>query len=72
VALTVTASTGDVRWTALGKRDGSTWLHLRRSVDVWDPVSESPVTVEPARVTVVSASGRTTVDVGAEVTSLRV
>jgi hypothetical protein len=72
VTLTVTAPVDDVRWTALGKRDGSTWLHLRRSVDAWDPVAETPVTVDPVRVTVESPSGRTTVEVGAEVRSLRV
>jgi hypothetical protein len=72
VTLTVTSPTDDVRWTALGKRDGSTWLHLRRTVDVWDPTSETPVTVDPVRVTVVSPSGRRTVDVGAEVTTLQV
>jgi hypothetical protein len=72
VTLTVTSSADDLRWTALGKRDGSTWLHLRRGVDLWDPVSETPIAVEPVRVSVESPSGRATVDVGAEVRSLRV
>ncbi len=72
VTLTVTSPAEDVRWTALGKRDGSTWLHLRRSSDVWDPTGRTPVTVDPVRVTIVSPSGRRTVEVGPQVVSLRV
>jgi hypothetical protein len=72
VTLTVTSAADDVRWTALGKRDGSTWLHLRRSVDLWDPVSQTTAAVDPVPVSVDSPSGRTTVDVGAAVTSIRV
>ncbi len=72
VGLAVTSDAEDVRWTALGKRDGSTWLHLRRAVDVWDPASETSVTVDPVRVTIVSPSGRRTVAVGAGVTTVQV
>ena len=72
VDLAVAARDDDVRWTALGKRDGSTWVHLRRAVDVWDLDDASPVTVDTVPVTVVGPSGRRTVQVGAEVVSVRV
>ena len=72
VQLTVTSGSEDVRWTALGRRDGSTWLHLRRAADVWDTESAQPLTVDEVPVTVVTADGRRTVRVGAEVLSLRV
>ncbi len=69
--LAVTSTAEDVRWTALGMRDGSTWLHLRRSADVWDPETAQPVAVEEVPVTVVTPTGRRTVPVGAEVHTLR-
>ena len=71
VRLAVASPTDDVRWTALAKRDGSTWLHLRRAVDVWDTDASEPVTVEKVPVTVLTPSGRRTVRVGSTVVSVR-
>ena len=70
VRLAVTAPVDDVRWTALGKRDGSTWLHLRRAADVWEPATARPIRVQEVPVTVATPTGRRTVSVGAEVVSL--
>ena len=72
VRLAVVSDTDDVRWTALGTRDGATWLHLRRAADVWDTGAGEPVTVDAVPVTVVTPRGRRTVRVGSEVLSLEV
>lgn len=63
VPLRVTTDTADVRWTALGKRDGTVTVYLRRAVDCWDPATARPVEVEPVEVLVSSSSGGHKVDV---------
>ena len=70
VGLRVTAATPDVRWTALGKRDGSVRLYLRRTVDVYDARTDRKLSVGTAKVTITSAKGTRTVYVGPEVTSV--
>jgi hypothetical protein len=72
VQLAVTSGGDDVRWTALVKRDGSTWLHLRRAADIWDPDSSQRMSVDEVPVTIVTPRGRRTVQVGSEVRSVQV
>ncbi len=70
MGLRVTSSTSDVRWTALGKRDGSVRLYLRRTVDVYDPRTEVRRSVPNASVTITTAKGSKRVAVGPEVVSV--
>ena len=70
VGLRVAAATPDVRWTALGKRDGSVRLYLRRTVDVYDPRTEQKLSVAKVKVTITTGKGTRTVYVGPEVTSV--
>ena len=65
--LRVSAPVADVRWTALGKRDGSARLYLRRATEVYDAVRERAITVPKVSVTVVTSRGVRSVSVGAEV-----
>ncbi len=70
IQLRVTAPTDDVRWTALGKRDGSVRLYLRRAVEVYDAREESRRPAPDVSVTISTARGTRTVSVGAEVVSV--
>jgi hypothetical protein len=70
IGLRVAAATPDVRWTALGKRDGSVRLYLRRTVDVYDPHTDRKRSVAKVKVTITTAKGAKTVSVGPEVTSV--
>ena len=70
MGLRVAAATPDVRWTALGKRDGSVQLYLRRTVDVYDPRTERKLSVASVKVTITTAKGTRTVYVGPEVISV--
>jgi hypothetical protein len=70
IGLRVAASTPDVRWTALGKRDGSVRLYLRRTVEVYDTGTNRARSVANSRVTITTAKGTRTVSVGAEVVSV--
>lgn len=72
VPLRITTDAPDVRWTALGKRDGSVRLYLRRAVDCWDPEAGEPVAVDPARVVVGDGSASREVDVDHRVVSIQV
>lgn len=71
IELGVRSDAVDLRWTALGRRDGSTWLHLRRALDRWDPVAQSLLAVPEVEVELVTTAGRRTVVVGDQVTSVR-
>ncbi len=70
IGLRVSAPTADVRWTALGKRDGSVRLYLRRAAEVYDPKYKRTLTVPKVTVTIETAKGARTVSVGAEVVSV--
>ncbi len=70
IGLRVAASTADVRWTALGKRDGSVRLYLRRTAEVYDARTGRTLTVAPAKVTITTAKGTRTVSVDSQVTSV--
>jgi hypothetical protein len=71
IGLRVAASTADVRWTALGKRDGSVRLYLRRATEVYDSRLDRKLNVGNAKVTITTGKGTRTVYVGAEVTSVK-
>jgi len=71
IGLRVSAPVADVRWTALGKRDGSVRLYLRRAAEVYNPDSRRMLSVPKVRVAITTARGTKTVDVGAAVTSVR-
>src|SRR3712207_9321649 len=45
IGLRVSAATRDVRWTALGKRNGSVRLYLRRTADVYDARTDRKMSV---------------------------
>jgi hypothetical protein len=70
IPLRVTSSASDVRWTALGKRNGSVRLYLRRAKDCWDPIHKVRLKVPAVPVTVSTAKGSRTVSVGSSVVSL--
>jgi len=70
IGLRVAASTADVRWTALGKRDGSVRLYLRRTAEVYNSDTDRKIAVADARVTITTAKGTRTVSVGPEVVSV--
>ena len=70
IGLRIAASTADVRWTALGKRDGSVRLYLRRSAEVYNSDTDRAIPVSSSKVTITTAKGTRTVSVGAEVTSV--
>jgi hypothetical protein len=70
IGLRVSAATPDVRWTALGKRDGSVRLYLRRTAEVYDTQADRKLSVAPVKVTITTAKGTRTVSVGAEVISV--
>jgi hypothetical protein len=72
IGLRVSASTADVRWTALGKRDGSVRVYLRRTAEVYNADTDRKLSVANARVTITTAKGTKTVSVGPEVTSVLV
>ena len=71
LGLRVSAPTADVRWTALGKRDGSVRLYLRRAAEVYDSRLERALSVPEVKVAVATARGTRTVPVGAEVVSVQ-
>ncbi len=70
IGLRMSAPVADVRWTALGKRDGSVRVHLRRAAEVYDPRTERTLSVPRETVTIPTARGTRTVAVGAEVVSV--
>jgi Glycosyl hydrolase catalytic core len=70
IGLRVSAATPDVRWTALGKRDGSVRLYLRRTAEVYDTQGDRKLSVAPVKVTITTAKGTRTVSVGPEVVSV--
>jgi hypothetical protein len=57
VRLRIRSPVQDVRWTAVGKRDGSVLVYLRRATDAWDPTRGEAVDVEPVDVTLVTPDG---------------
>ena len=71
IGLRVSAATRDVRWTALGKRNGSVRLYLRRTADVYDARTDRKMSVAKVKVTITTAKGTRTVYVGPEVTSVQ-
>jgi hypothetical protein len=70
MGLRVAASTPDVRWTALGKRDGSVRLYLRRAIDVYDAKLKRTLPTTKVSVKVTTAKGTRTVSVGPEVVTI--
>ena len=70
IQLRVSAPTADVRWTVLGKRDGSVRVYLRRAAEVYDPRERRALTVPKVNVTLATIKGTRTVSVGAEVVSV--
>jgi len=70
IKLRVTAPVSDVRWTALGKRDGSVRLYLRRSKPCYDPLHKVRISVAPVAVTIATAKGNRTVSVGSKVVTV--
>ena len=67
IGLQVSSSVKDVRWTALGKRDGSVRLYLRRATECWDPIHQKPINVAKASVKITTNKGSQTVSVGSQV-----
>ena len=67
IGLQVSAPTADVRWTALGKRDGSVRVYLRRAAEVYDAREKRTISVPKVTVTITTGKGTRTVSVGAEV-----
>ena len=61
IGLRVSAPVSDVRWTALGKRDGSVRLYLRRA---------NTASAPKVNVTITTAKGSRSVSVGTAVTSV--
>jgi hypothetical protein len=70
VQLRVRSSAKDLRWTALGKRDGSVTLYLRRATNGWDPTRAEPVRLQPVRATVVTPEGDRAVTVDHRVAAI--
>jgi hypothetical protein len=70
LGLRVAAPVSDVRWTALGKRDGSVRLYLRRAKEVYDTHLHKAIPVPAVTVTIVTSRGTRNVSVGAEVVSV--
>jgi hypothetical protein len=66
IGLQVSSSAPDVRWTALGKRDGSVRLYLRRATECWDPIGQKPISVPKASVKITTNKGSQTVSVGSQ------
>jgi hypothetical protein len=66
IGLQVSASSPDVRWTALGKRDGSVRLYLRRAKECWDPIKQVRVSVPQVPTKITTNSGSQTVQVGSQ------
>jgi len=71
IKLKVTAPVSDVRWTALGKRDGSVRLYLRRSKPCYDATHKVRVNVAPVSVTITTAKGARSVSVGSKVVTVK-
>ncbi len=71
IGLKVSSSASDVRWTALGKRDGSVRLYLRRARDCWDPQARVRLRVPAVATTITTAQGSRTVSVGSQVVTVR-
>ncbi|CAA9329829.1 MAG: hypothetical protein AVDCRST_MAG34-189 [uncultured Nocardioidaceae bacterium] len=72
VALRVTSSAPDLRFTALGRRDGSVRVFLRRSASCWEPHSATRINVPDVRVRIESESRSRTVDVGNRVVVVKI
>jgi len=70
IGLRVSAPVTDVRWTALGKRDGSVRLYLRRAAEVYDARTRRTLSVPKVTVAIATSKGVRTVPVGAEVVSV--
>ena len=70
MGLRVSAPVTDLRWTALGKRDGSVRLYLRRRRDVYDPRRGVSISVPKVTVNIASSKGNRSLAVGAEVVSV--
>jgi hypothetical protein len=72
IGLRVSAPVADVRWTALGKRNGSVRVYLRRAAEVYDARTNRALSVPKVTVTIATAKGIRAVPVGAEVVSVLV
>jgi hypothetical protein len=61
VLLRVTSPASDVRSTVTAKRNGSATVHLRRAMNVWDPVTKTPIAVPEVAVKIQTVLGSRTV-----------
>ena len=62
----------NLRWTAVGKSDGSCRLLMYRGAPVWNPDTRTRRTVKAADVTVVDSLGTRVIKVGAQLVRVRV